>query len=397
MSDICMSHGTHANESRHTHVNEPCHRSKSVMAHIYTSPVAYEWVMSSLCMIESCPVCIRMSHVVYMYECVMSRVLRVNESWHTYARAMWRINKSYRLCVWLSHFWSTYEWAMSCMCMNVSCRVTCVWMSHSVSLCVVESWSLYTNEPCHACVWTSRARVSCVWMSHVKSRAWISHVVSVYDWVMSCPSTNEPRRAYVWMSHVAWLACEWAIACLCVWWSHGLCIRMSHVVCLGWEWPIILRSLLIVATPLSTCHITHTSRMRILHEHVTSRMSKSHVTHMNVSCHTYASCRAYERHISQILRYMCHDSFIRVPWLIHTRAMTHSYACHDSFICVTGRVMSRIWKTYIANINEACHAYERVMSRVWVSRAAHLNETWLACEQAILHERTSFVTHMTKS
>ena len=31
--------------------------------------------------------------------------------------------------------------------------------------------------------------------------------------------------------------------------------------------------------------------------------------------------------------YMCHDSFICVPWLIHMCAMTHSYVCHDSFIC----------------------------------------------------------------
>jgi len=32
--------------------------------------------------------------------------------------------------------------------------------------------------------------------------------------------------------------------------------------------------------------------------------------------------------------YVCHDSFICVPWLIRMCAMTHSYVCHDSFICV---------------------------------------------------------------
>jgi len=32
--------------------------------------------------------------------------------------------------------------------------------------------------------------------------------------------------------------------------------------------------------------------------------------------------------------YVCHDSFMCVPWLIHMCAITHSYVCHDSFICV---------------------------------------------------------------
>jgi len=30
--------------------------------------------------------------------------------------------------------------------------------------------------------------------------------------------------------------------------------------------------------------------------------------------------------------YMCHDSFICVTWFIYMCAMTHSYMCHDSFI-----------------------------------------------------------------
>jgi len=33
--------------------------------------------------------------------------------------------------------------------------------------------------------------------------------------------------------------------------------------------------------------------------------------------------------------YVCHDSFICVPWLIHMCDTTHSYVWHDSFICVT--------------------------------------------------------------
>jgi len=36
--------------------------------------------------------------------------------------------------------------------------------------------------------------------------------------------------------------------------------------------------------------------------------------------------------------YVCHDSFISVPWLIHKCAMTHSYVCHDSCIRVPGLI-----------------------------------------------------------
>jgi len=33
--------------------------------------------------------------------------------------------------------------------------------------------------------------------------------------------------------------------------------------------------------------------------------------------------------------YVCHDSFVRVSWLIHVGDMTPSYVWHDSFICVS--------------------------------------------------------------
>jgi len=42
------------------------------------------------------------------------------------------------------------------------------------------------------------------------------------------------------------------------------------------------------------------------------------------------------------LRYVCHDSFTSVPWLIHICAMTHSHLCHDPFMCAlthSSRVM----------------------------------------------------------
>jgi len=44
-------------------------------------------------------------------------------------------------------------------------------------------------------------------------------------------------------------------------------------------------------------------------------------------CHDSSKC-------AMTHSYVCHDSFIRVPCLIHTCAMPHSYVCHDSFIRV---------------------------------------------------------------
>jgi len=40
--------------------------------------------------------------------------------------------------------------------------------------------------------------------------------------------------------------------------------------------------------------------------------------------------------VPQYYSYMCHDSFIYVPWLIHICAMTPWYSCHDTFRCLHG-------------------------------------------------------------
>jgi len=45
--------------------------------------------------------------------------------------------------------------------------------------------------------------------------------------------------------------------------------------------------------------------------------------------------------------YVCHDSFLCVPWLIPMCAMTHSYVWHDSFMCVT-------WLLHTYEITPVC-------------------------------------------
>ena len=64
-----------------------------------------------------------------------------------------------------------------------------------------------------------------------------------------------------------------------------------------------------------------------------SYMCHDSFIHVPWLIHTYAM--THFNTCAMTHSYMCHDSFIHVPWLIHTCAMTHSYMCHDSFIYVT--------------------------------------------------------------
>jgi len=53
--------------------------------------------------------------------------------------------------------------------------------------------------------------------------------------------------------------------------------------------------------------------------------------------------------------YVCHDSCISVPWLIHVCAMTHAYIWYDSFMCVTWhRDMWREWVTTWRELIRMC-------------------------------------------
>ena len=106
--------------------------------------------------------------------------------------------------------------------------------------------------------------------------------------------------------------------------------------------------------------IPHISRSHGVMAHIWM----SHGTHMNESWHTYEwvmahvwrSHTTHEWSHDPFIRifvwmdhviihmcgmapsYVCHDSFIRAPWLIHMCAMTHPHVCYDSFICVPSPV-----------------------------------------------------------
>ena len=104
--------------------------------------------------------------------------------------------------------------------------------------------------------------------------------------------------------------------------------------------PIILRSLLIVATPYEYAHLRpHTyvilpcKMLQCLWQSATHWMRP--VTYMNESCHAYPLvCAVYERVIT-------------------------GYACEGS--------LPHIRMRHVTHVNESCHTYERVMSHISIS------------------------------
>ena len=80
-------------------------------------------------------------------------------------------------------------------------------------------------------------------------------------------------------------------------------------------------------------------------EFAASHIWMSHVTHMNVSCHTY-------------------------EW-----------------------VMAHIWMSHVTHMNESCHTYEWVMSHIWMSHVTHMNESCHTYEiDSLLHLSTRYFT-----
>jgi len=93
-----------------------------------------------------------------------------------------------------------------------------------------------------------------------------------------------------------------------------------------------------------------------------------HVTHINVSCHTYqclmshiwmphvthmdASCHTYECLMSHI-------------WMPHVTHMNASYVTRENTSCLTYKcLMSRIQMRPVSHINASCHAYKCALSHI---------------------------------
>ena len=180
----------------------------------------------------------------------MSYVTHIHESGHTYKYVM-------------SHIWMSHVTHM-----NESCR-TYEWVRSHMRMSQVT----HVNESCHTCEW-------------VRSHVWMSHVTRV----------NESRHT-----------CEWVVSQIdsCKGQCHSIILHVSftkepynkdHIL---QKRPIILRSLLIVATPQL--------QMTGAEGHMcVSLYDMSHVTHVNESCLTISHVRiaGAERHITTSLTWI---------------------------------------------------------------------------------------------
>jgi len=99
-------------------------------------------------------------------------------------------------------------------------------------------------------------------------------------------------------------------------------------------------------------HVTHTNVSCHTYECVMSHIQMSHVTRTNVSCHTYKWVMSHVR--------MCH--------VTHTNESCHTYEC----------VMSHIRMSHVTSTNESCHKYEWVMLNISVrvrrSHVTHMSQ-----------------------
>ena len=182
----------------------------------------HEWVMSLIWM--------RMNESCHLYEWVwMSHVTYMNESCHLYE------------CVWTSPviYMNGYEWVTSL-----------TWMSHvtymSAHDCVMSVIWVRMNE--YGWVWISTNAYECTWMRKnesgwVMSSVWLRHVnyVNAYGWVMSLI-----YMGMGWLRLVDFLKLVTSFA--------KEPYKKDFVL---QKRSIILRSLLIVATPYGwvLCHL----------------------------------------------------------------------------------------------------------------------------------------------
>ena len=94
---------------------------------------------------------------------------------------------------------------------------------------------------------------------------------------------------------------------------------------------------------------------------------KSHVTHMNQSCHTY------ERVMSHV-------------WTSH---VTHESSLHAHLLQWTSRKHLCIWKSHVTHMNQSCHTCEWVTSHMRMRHVTRKIDTSRTCRSE--HEGTNWI------
>jgi len=218
----------------------------------------------------------------------------------------------------MTEFVSSSEWVMSHKCMS--------------------SVIAHTNESCHTYRWV----VLHVWMSHVThmNGSWHAYPVSrhTYEYVMDATHMN-----------TSWP--EWVIhRCDII---HSLNITDSDHRTYT-HTPQRTSSRTYTHTPQRpssrTLH-THTAETFIMNPHThTAETFITHFTHTHIAealIQKYKLVEFEKLVLAFRSSYLWHDSFMRVTWLIHVCATTHSCVWHDSFMCVT-------WLIHACDMTHSC-------------------------------------------
>jgi len=129
---------------------------------------------------------------------------------------------------------------------------------------------------------------------------------------------------------------------------------------------------------------------------------------LNESCHTGMGHGTY----------VCHDSFIYVPWLTKAPSISCkralSFRKRTLYFCKRALYfrqralyfgmthgswhthawsMAYIWMSHGAHTSASCHTFERVMSYLWMHHATHLKESCHTYEYVVWHIWMRHVTH----
>ena len=164
---------------------------------------------------------------------------------------------------------------------------------------------------------------------------WCFHSYSVrYECKCAHSVRSEWVMAHVWMSHgtrmhESWHTYEWVMAH--VWMSHGTHVNEHvyiHQIWMYWCSHSVRYE----------CKCSHSVRYEcagvvFVHSYL-KQHQYIHISNHHLYIHIYSQIKMNNCTFTLAMTHsnVCHDSFIRVPWLMHTCAMTHSYVCHDSFI-----------------------------------------------------------------
>jgi len=344
-------------------------------SHIYVSRRSCEWVMSYMSEWASHDACEYvmwdMSAQCHICDDMREDSLTACEWVKSYMSESWRM--------WMSHV--IYKWVMTHV--NVSCHI---WVRERVMTHVNESCHIWVHNATYAmtCARTRSLHVS------ESSHIWASH--DAFEWVMSYMSAkwhmcDDSLTACEWgMSHarISHVACEWVQSYMSEWscnlrvpapckcimshmnessYTDGSCHVWLRHATMGWlrlvgflklqvsfakepykrdyilqKRPMILRSLLIVATPYEG----FVSQVSEIYESCHIWMNEACHIWMNEACHIWMNeaCHIW-------MNEACHI------WMNAAGHIWMNEACH-------------IW------MNEACHIWMNEACHIWMNAAGHI-------------------------